>query len=158
ARRERAHDGRERTGEGDDPGRGDGARSDVEHEAGAQLARTHVADQLDGRKPERLREARTHQLDRRGKHEVGEATAGEEVAGDAGADDVTDPEELGGGLGEHRGSGIEGERLAGYVGPELEPRLEEFVDEAHAERLKDALGLQAPLLAGDEDLRAGGAL
>src|SRR6266699_1886658 len=157
-RREGAQDGRKRTGEGEDPGRGHGARPDVEHEAGAQLGRTHVADQLDRRKPERLREARSYQFDRGGEHQVGEAAAGEQVAGDARADDVTDPEELGGGLGEHRGSRIEGERLPGYVGPELEPRLEEFVDEAQPERLKQALGLHAALLAGDEDLRAGGAL
>src|SRR5207237_3187686 len=109
-------------------------------------------------KPEWLGEARSHQLDGGGEHQVGETAAGKEVTRDARADDVPDSHELGGCLGEYGGSGIEGERLPGHVGPELEPAHQELVDEADAERLKHPLGLEAALLAGDQDLSAGGAL
>src|SRR5256885_16582236 len=89
ARGERAHDRRERAGQRDDSCGGDGARPNVEDEAGAELARTHVADQLHRREAEWLGEARPHELDRGGEHQVGEAAAGGQKAPDAPAEDVT---------------------------------------------------------------------
>src|SRR5204863_8085562 len=111
---------------GGGPGGGHGAWPDVKEEGRAELTRAHVADQLDRREAERLGEARPHELDRRSEHQVSEAAAGEQVARDARADDVAHPHELGGGLREDGGPGIEAERLAGNVRPELEPRLQEL--------------------------------
>src|ERR1051325_2257594 len=59
-----------------------------------QLAVTHVPDQLPRGEAERLGEARSHQFDRRGEHQVGEAPPGEQVAGDARAGNVAPPREL----------------------------------------------------------------
>src|SRR5205823_213946 len=101
----------------EDTRRGDGAGPDIEHEAGAELTRTHVADQLHRREPEWLREARPHELARGGEHQVREAAAGEQITGDARADDVAHAQELRRDLRGDGRAGIEGERLPGHVGP-----------------------------------------
>src|SRR5207249_11646537 len=109
---------------------------DIEHETGADLARTHISDQLDRREPERLGEAGSHELDRRSEHQVGQAATGEQVARDTRPDDVADPHQLGGCLREDGGPGVKAERLARNVRPEREPGLQKLVHEPDAEGLK----------------------
>src|SRR3954454_15320638 len=152
-----ADDRGQRPEQGNDPGRGHRARPYIEDERGPDLGWTHVTDEL-GLGEDRLSEAGAEQLDRGDQYQVCQRAAGEQVARDAGADDVADAHELGRHFGGDRCPLIEGGDMAGVLLPRLEPRHQELVQKREAERLEQEPGLEPALVSGDQYLGAGGAL
>ena len=91
---ERRDDRRERADQRDDARTGHGAGADVEDEVRSNLGRAHIDDEL-RLGEDRLGKSAAEELDRRNEDQIGDAATGEQIAGDAGTDDVSHAEQLG---------------------------------------------------------------
>src|SRR5207249_11432915 len=67
----------------------------------------------------------------------------EQIAGDAGADDVPHADQLRARLDPHLGALVGADHLAGVFLPQLQRRHEELVDERDPERLEHRLGVRS---------------
>ena len=139
ARAQGGHDGGQRLDEGDEPGRRHRARADVADVVLPELVGRHLGDG-DRARVDRRRHQAAEELDGRHHDQPGEHAAREDHARDLRADDVADPEVLGGDGRAQRGAGhagrVVGRRLA-HDGERVRV-LEQRVDAAQAEPVEDA--------------------
>ena len=155
-------DGRQRPGEGDDAGGEHGAGAGVADVGAPDLAGGHRAEHLAaGRhRRERRRHELAHHREQRQQHQPRQHAAGEHDAGDARPDDVADAHVLGRDVDVQRRVREERaarHRVADRRARQLDDPGEGLPRRPDAEAHEDGLGHVAALLAGDQDVGAGGA-